>query len=103
MNSPAGFVWPSLIGNESSGNFLELGSVESVAATNDSLYVAVSFKHTDSTIIGAGTSPKGVALLDVAQNKWLFVQAINNQDQNFVCHVLFNRNQNKILAQYSQV
>ena len=68
MENPAGHVWPSLIGYEAAGNFSKLGSVESLAVTSDSLYVAVSFKHTDSTIVGVGSNPKGVALLNVAQN-----------------------------------
>ena len=103
MEAPAGLVWPSLIGNEASGDFVHQSSAQSVAATSDSAFVAVSFTHTDTTIVGTGNAPKGVALLDVVQQKWLFVHGINNQDPNYVCHVHFNRNQNKVLAQYSQV
>jgi hypothetical protein len=40
--------------------------------------VAVSFTHTDTTIVGTGNAPKGVALLDVTQKQWLFVQGIDN-------------------------
>ena len=90
MENPLGHFWPSLIGNEASGNYPLLSSAESIAATTDSLFVAVSFKHTDTTILGPGTSPKGVALLDVTLKKWLFVQGINNQSPNHVCHVYFN-------------
>ena len=92
MENPAGYFWPTIIGNESSGNYVRLSSVESVAATDDSLYVAVSFKHTDLTIIGTGTTPKGLGLLNVTTKKWMFVRGINNQDPNYVCHVLFNPN-----------
>ena len=92
MENPAGHVWPNLIGYEAAGNFSKLGSVESLAVTSDSLYVAVSFKHTDLTIIGTGTTPKGLGLLNVTTKKWMFVRGINNQDPNYVCHVLFNPN-----------
>lgn len=78
MEAPTGFIWPSLIGNEVSNNYSFQSSAESIAATSDSSYVAVSFTHTDTTIVGPGNAPKGVALLDVTQKQWLFVQGIDN-------------------------
>ena len=64
MEGSAGFIWPSLIGNEASGDYSFQSSAESIAATTDSRYIAVSFKSTDTTIVGIGYNPKGIALLD---------------------------------------
>ena len=92
MEGPAGYIWPSLIGNEVAGDFSFQSSAESIAATTDSRYIAVSFKSTDTTIVGTGPNPKGIALLDTTAKEWLFVQGINNQSANYVCHVYFNPN-----------
>jgi hypothetical protein len=101
MTSDTGFSFPMLIGTESAGDFIDESSAESIAVTNDSRYIAIGFTHTDTSIVGTGTSPKGIALFDTSMKKWLFTVGINNQHPDYTCQVYFNAKQDHVLAQYS--
>jgi hypothetical protein len=74
-----------LIGTESGGDFVDTSSAESIAVSDDSRYIAIGFTHSDTTIVGAGSNPKAVALLDTSIQKWLFVKGIDNQHPDYTC------------------
>ena len=92
-----------MIENEVAGDFVDFSDTESIAVTEDARYIAVGFSTTDTTISGAGSTPKNVALYDSETALWLFTKAFYNQRADYDCRVYFNYKQDKVLAQFSSI